>query len=72
MYGPLVAAFIILHGHDEAVIDLALQRGEYRIVHSTGLVEDDVQLLRALSKGVLILRVPTRDVSFLPYQSFKA
>ena len=71
-YGPLVAALIIADGYDEAVSDLALPRGEYRIVHSTDLVEDDVQLLRATSKGVLILRVPTRDVSFLTYQSFKS
>ena len=72
MWGPLVIVFIIASGHDQAVIDLARQRGEYRIVHSTGLVEDDVQLLRALSQGVLILRVPTRDVSFLTYGSFKS
>ena len=72
MVGPLVIAVIIGLGRDQAVSDLAMQRGEYRIVHSTGLVEDDVQLLRALSQGVLILRVPTRDVSFLTYGSFKS
>ena len=49
-----------------------MQRGEYRIVHSTGLVEDNIQLLRALSQGVLILRVPTRDISFVAYGSFKS
>ena len=70
IYGPLVAAFIIADGYDEASGDLASERGEYRIVHSTGLVEADVQLLRATSKGVLILRLPTRDVSFLTYPSF--
>ena len=72
LWGPLVIVFIIASGHDQAVSDLKLERGEYRIVHSTGLVEDNVQLLRALSQGVLILRVPTRDVSFLTYGSFKS
>ena len=70
IYGPLVAAFIIARGHDEAVLDMAVPSGEYRIVHSTGVVEDDVQLLRATSKGVLVLRVPSRDVSFFNYESF--
>lgn len=70
-FGPMVAALIIADGYDEARKDLTLPRGEYRIVHSTGLVEDDIQLLRATSEGVLILRVPTRDVSFLTYRSFK-
>ena len=69
--GPFGAASIIAGGYDEAQGVLALPHGEYRIVHSDGLVEDDVQLLRAVSKGVLILRVPTRDVSFFTYQSFK-
>ncbi len=68
--GPFGAASIIAGGYDEAQGVLALPHGEYRIVHSDGLVEDDVQLLRAVSKGVLILRVPTRDVSFLTYPSF--
>ena len=70
--GPVVFAWIVAGGYDEAILDLALERGEYRIVRSNGLVEDDVQLLRALSQGVLILRVPTRDVSFLTYGSFKS
>ena len=71
-FGPAVAAYVLADGYDEASSDLVLPRGEYRIVHSTGLVEDNVQLLRALSQGVLILRVPTRDVSFLTYGSFKS
>lgn len=71
IYGPLVAAFIIARGHDEAVRDMAVPSGEYRIVHSDGVVEDDVRLLRATSKGVLVLRVPSRDVSFVNYESFK-
>ncbi len=70
LFGPVVAAFIIADGYDEAVRDLALPNGEYRIVHSTGLVEDDVQLLRTTSNGILILRVSTRDVSFLTFASF--
>ena len=68
--GPMLVTFIFVHGHDKAVTDLMLPRGEYRIVHSTGEVEDDVQLLRATSVGVLVLRVSTRDVSFLTYGSF--
>lgn len=68
--GPMLVAFIFVNGHDKAVTDLMLPRGEYRIVHSTGEVEDDVQLLRATSVGVLVLRVSTRDVSFLTYGSF--
>ena len=68
--GPMLVAFIFVNGHDKAVTDLMLPRGEYRIVHSTGEVEDDVQLLRAISVGVLVLRVSTRDVSFLTYGSF--
>ena len=72
MVGPLAIAVIIGFGRDQAVSDLAMQRGEYRIVHSTGLVEDNIQLLRALSQGVLILRVSTRDISFLTYGSFKS
>ena len=71
LFGPFIAALIITDGYDEAQGDLALPHGEYRIVHSTGLVEDDVQLLRALSQGVFILRVPNQDVSFLTYGSFK-
>ena len=50
---------------------MAVPSGEYRIVHSDGVVEDDVQLLRATSKGVLVLRAPSRDVSFVNYESFK-
>ena len=72
VYAPVVIAIIIVLGRDQAVSDLAQQRGEYRIVHSTDLVEDDVQLLRATSKGVLILRVATRDISFFTYGSFKS
>ena len=68
--GPLIFAWIVAGGYDEAFIDLALERGEYRIVSSDGEVEDDVQLLRATSNGILILRVPTGDISFLTYSSF--
>ena len=39
LIGPVVIATIIATGRDQAVRDLALQRGEYRIVHSTDLVE---------------------------------
>ena len=72
LLGPMAVALIMADGYDDAQGDLALPRGEYRIVHSADLVEDDIQLLRATSKGILILRVPTRDVSFLTYQSFKS
>ena len=43
--GPLVFAWIVAGGYDEAAFDLASERGGYRIVRSNGLVEDDVQLL---------------------------
>lgn len=68
--GPMLVAFIFVNGHDKAVNDLTLQSGEYRIVHSTGEVEDDVQLLRTTSKGVIVLRVSTREISFVTYESF--
>ena len=71
MYSPFLMGYSFAHGYDAAVHDLAMPRGEYRIVHSTNLVEDNIQLLRATSKGVLILRLPAKDVSFLTYQSFK-
>ena len=68
--GPVVAAMIFLTGHWEAEGDLALSTGEYRIVHATGEVEDNVQLLRTTSKGILFLQLPARNVSFLTYSSF--
>lgn len=70
LFGPFFAALIILNGYDEAQDDLALLSGEYRIVKSNGEVENDVQLLRATSNGILILSVPTGDISFLTYSSF--
>ena len=70
IFGPFLAALVITDGYDEAQGDLELPHGEYRIVHSNGKVEDDVQLLRTTSNGILILRVSTRDVSFLTYPSF--
>ena len=70
LFGPFFAALIIFSGYDEARDDLALSRGEYRIVNSNGEVEDDVQLLRATSNGILILRVPTGNISFWTYSSF--
>ena len=70
LFVPFIAAFSIVSGYDEARDDLARPSGEYRIVNSNGEVEDDVQLLRATSNGILILRVPTRDISFLTYASF--
>ena len=71
LYGPIVAALVLAHGYDEALDDLALPQGEYRVVHSDDSVEVNVQLLRATSPGILILRVPSRSVSFLSYESFK-
>ena len=68
--GPLVFAWVVAGGYDEAFADLALKRGEYLIVSPNGEVEDDVQLLRATSNGILILRVPTRGIAFLTYGSF--
>ncbi len=71
IFGPLVAAYVLANGYDEAMSDLSLLRGDHRVIHSTGVVEENAQLLRTTSKGVLILRIPTREVSFLTYQSFK-
>ena len=70
LFVPMYAAVIIAGGYDEALDDLTRPSGEYRIVNSNGEVEDNVQLLRATSNGILILRVPTRDISFLTYPSF--
>ena len=71
MFIPFWMIFSFLHGYDEALRHLALSRGEYRIIHSNGRTEDNVHLLRATFKGILILRLPDKDVSFLSYDSFK-
>ena len=70
--GPIMAALVIGHGYDEALRDLALPHGEYRVVHVDDSVEDNVQLLRATSAGILILRVSSRGVAFLANESFKS
>ena len=71
MFVPFWGIFSFGHGYDEALKHLALSRGEYRIVQSNDLTEDNVHLLRAMSKGILVLRLPNKDVSFLTYDSFK-
>ena len=71
MLVPFWMMFSFGHGYDEALRHLALSRGEYRIVQSNDLTEDNVHLLRATSKGILVLRLPTKEVSFLTYDSFK-
>ncbi len=68
--GPLLAAVFFLNGYSEATRDLALQSGEYRIVYTTGEAENNIQLLRTTSKGILVLQVPSQEVSFLTYSSF--
>ncbi|MCY4673967.1 MAG: hypothetical protein OXD43_09440 [Bacteroidetes bacterium] len=68
--GPLFAALIFWNGLMDATRDLALRSGEYRIVHTTGEVENNIQLLRTTSKGILVLQVPSQEVSFLTYSSF--
>lgn len=70
IFGPIVASSFYFNGHSAALEDLAHPSGEYRIVHTTGEIEDDVQLLRPTSKGVIILRVAVREMSFLTYSSF--
>ena len=72
LFGPFVAALVLAHGYDEALDDLALPHGEYRVVHSDNSVEDNIQLLRVTSPGILVLQVATRSVSFLSYESFKS
>ena len=69
--GPLAFGYIVGSGHDEAVDDLLLSHGQYRVVYSPQLFEDNIQLLRTTSKGVLVLHIPTRTVTFLPYQAFE-
>ena len=69
--GPPLVGYIVGSGYDEAVDDLSLPRGEYRVVYSTDFFEDDIQLLRTTSKGVLVLHVRTRTVTFLTYQAFE-
>ena len=71
VFVPFWGGFSFVHGYDEALKHLALSRGEYRIVQSNDLTEDNVHLLRATSKGILVLRLATKDVSFLTYDSFK-
>lgn len=71
MLVPFWMMFSFGHGYDEALRHLELLRGEYRIVQSNDLVEDNVHLLRATSKGILVLRLPNKEVSFLTYNSFK-
>lgn len=63
-YALFVSAFL------EAANDLLQTSGEYRIVHTTGEVEDNVQLLRITSNGILILRTQFREISFITYSSF--
>ena len=67
--GQFIAVTIML-GHSAAIKDLARPSGEHRLVYATGEVEDNVQLLRATSNGILVLRIEAREVSFLTYSSF--
>ena len=68
---PFWMMFSFGHGYDEALRHLELSRGEYRIVQPNDLIEDNVHLLRATSKGILVLQLPNKDISFLTYDSFK-
>ena len=66
---PMIFQLLFISGFEEAENDLLQTSGEYRIVHKTGEVEDDVQLLRITSKGLLILRIQSREISFMTYSS---
>lgn len=67
---PVISLLILSHGYDTASADLAISRGEYRVVYSTGEKEGDIHLLRSIGAGVLILRVSTKEISFLPHHSY--
>ena len=68
---PFWTMFSFSHGYDEASRHLELSRGEYRIVQSNDMIDNNVHLLRATSKGILVLRLPNKYISFLTYDSFK-
>ena len=68
---PFWTMFSFSHGYDEALRHLELSRGEYSIVQSNDMIENNVHLLRSTSKGILVLRLPNKDISFLTYDSFK-
>ena len=68
---PFWIMFSFGHGYDEALRHFELSRGEYRIIQSNDLIEDNVHLLRATSKGILVLRLPKKEISFFTYDSFK-
>ena len=63
-------AGISVWGWQHATMDMAVMCGKYRIIHSNGLIENNVHLLRSTSDGILILQVPKHEVSFLTYNSF--
>ena len=54
MFVPFWGIISFGHGFDEALGHLALSRGEYRIVQSNDLTEDNVHLLRATSKSLFL------------------
>ena len=69
-WGPAFVFWVIGHGYDDARRDLTVPSGNYRIVHKSGHVEENIHLLRAVSEGVIVLRVAKGEISFLTYPSF--
>ena len=68
---PLFVGLFFAIGVYQASVDLSFTRGNYRVVYLNDVVEDNVRLLKATSKGILILRLPGKEISFLNYHSFK-
>ena len=68
---PLLMGLFFLIGVYKASMDLSFTRGDYQVVYLNDIVEDNIRLLKATSKGILILRLPGKEISFLNYHSFK-
>lgn len=72
LFGPAIAAVIAGQGYDGARRDLATKLGQYKITYHSGLVETNIHLLRNTAYGLVVLRVPLKTVSFLPYQDIQS
>lgn len=70
-FGPMFVFWAIGDGYKDAMRDLTIPYGEYRIVHKDGEIEENAQLLRVTSEGIIFLRVDNNQVSFLAYPALK-
>ena len=68
---PLLMGLFFMIGAYKASTDLSFTRGNYQVVYLNDVVEDNIRLLKSTSKGILILRLPGKEISFLNYHSFK-